>query len=70
MKSQMGTFHEVLPGNLVFFHFFYTGTKETTYLDQTIRFYMKNYILGPNFSSGGEILSKTIADQSVATYLL
>ena len=34
-KSQTGTFHEVLPGNLVFFHFYYIRTKELEYLDQT-----------------------------------
>ena len=61
----MGIFHEVLPGNLVFFQFYYIRTKELKYLDHTIKFYVKNYIIGLNFSSGGEILPKTIPDQPV-----
>ena len=61
----MGTFHEVLPGNLDFFHSYYIRTKEIKHLDPTIKFYMKNYTLGPNFSSGGEVLPKTISDQPV-----
>ena len=63
----MGIFHEVLPGNLVFFQFYYIRTKELKHLDHTIKFHVKNYIRSPNFSSGGEILSKTIPDQLVLT---
>ena len=61
----MGIFHEVLPGNLVFFQFYYIRTKELKHLDHTIEFHVKNYINSPNFSSGGEILPKTIPDQPV-----
>ena len=42
MKCQTDTFHEVLQGNLVFFHFYYSGTKEITYLNQKIEFSIKN----------------------------
>ena len=34
-KSHMGTFHEVLPGNSVFFHFCYNGNISTISLDYT-----------------------------------
>ena len=61
----MGIFHEVLPGNLVFFQFYYICIKELKHLDHTIEFHVKNYINSPNFSSGGEILPKTIPDQPV-----
>ena len=64
-KFQVDTFHEVLPGNLVFFHFYYTGTKELEYLDQTIGLNWKNYISTENFKSGIEKLSQTSRDQTV-----
>ena len=65
----MGIFHEFLPGNLVFFKFSFIHTKKLKYLDHTIKFYVKNYIICPNFSSGGEILPNTIPDQPVTTLL-
>ena len=61
----MGTFHEVLPGNLVFFHFYYIGTQEIEHLDHTIEFYVKNCINTENYSSGGDTLDKTVSDQAV-----
>ena len=57
MKSHMGTFHEVLPGNSVFFHFYYTDTIVTEYLDQTTALYGKNYISTENFTFGIQNLS-------------
>ena len=69
MKSQMGTFHEVLPGNLVFFHFYYIRTKELEYLDQTIALYWKNYISTEYFTSGIQNLSQLFRDQTVG-YIL
>ena len=64
----MGTFHEVLPGNLVFFHFYYIRTKELEYLDQTNALYWKNYISTENFTSGIQNLCKTFRDQPVYTH--
>ena len=61
----METFHEVLPGNLVFFHFYYIGTMEIELLDYAIEFYVKKYILHENFSWGGEMMPKTSSDQAV-----
>ena len=43
-KCQIDTFHEVLPGNLVFFHFYCFGTTEIEILDHATEFYVKNYI--------------------------
>ena len=37
----MGIFHEVLPGILVFFHFYYIRTKELEYSDHTTELYVK-----------------------------
>ena len=65
MKCQIGTFHELLPGNLVFFHFYYIGTKEIQHMDHTIEFSIKNYIIDEIFSNGGQFLSKTFRDQTV-----
>ena len=66
----MGTFPEVLPGNLVFFHFYYIGTQEIEQLDHTIEFHVKNCINTENFSSCGDTLYKTVSDQDVtAVYL-
>ena len=45
----MGTFYEVLPGNLVFFHFCYIGMQEIELLDHTTELYRKNYISTENF---------------------
>ena len=53
IKSQMGTFHEVLPGNLVFFHFYYIRTKELEYLDHTTELYVKSYNSKWNCTYGG-----------------
>ena len=64
----MGIFHEVLPGNLSFFHFYYTGTKELEYLDQTTGLYWKNYISTKNFISGIENLFQTSCDQTVRNF--
>ena len=57
LKCQMGTFHEVLPGNLVFFHFYCTGTIELEYLDKTTALNRKNYISTENFTFGIQNLS-------------
>ena len=65
MNCQIGTFHELLPGNLVFFHFYYIRTKELEYLDQTISLYWKNYVSTENFKSGIENLSQLFIDQAV-----
>ena len=65
----MGSFHEVLPGNLVFFHFYYTGTIEIEYLDQTIALYRKNYISTENFTAGIENLPQAFCDQIVVHVL-
>ena len=70
MKSHMGTFHEVLPGNLVFFHFYYIGTKEIQYyMDHTIKFSMKNYIIEWNCTSGIQFLSKRVRKQAVYIFV-
>ena len=61
----METFHELLPGNLVFFHFYYIGTKEIELLDYTTEFYVKNCISEKNFSSGVQTLPQTFRDQDV-----
>ena len=53
----MGTFHEVLPGSLVFFHFFYIGTKEIEYLDHTIQFSIEKYIIDEFFINGRQFLA-------------
>ena len=66
-KSQTRTFHEVLPGILVFFHFYYIRKKELEYLDQTIALYWKNYVSTENFKSGIENLSQLFRDQPVGT---
>ena len=65
----MGIFHEVLPGNLVFFHFYYSGTIEIEYLNQTTALYEKNYISTENFKSGIQNLSETYPDQ-IVLYIL
>ena len=62
----MGTFHEVLPGNSVFFHFYYIGTIVSEYLDQTTALYGKNYISTENFTSGIENLFPASPDPCVA----
>ena len=49
----MGNFHEVLPGISVISNFYYKRTKESTYLNQTIEFSIKNYISMEILSSGG-----------------
>ena len=64
-KCQIDTFHEVLPGNLVFFHFYYCGTIVIEYLDQTTALYGKNYISTENFTSGTKNLCQTSRDQIV-----
>ena len=64
----METFHEVLPDNLVFFHFYYIGTKEIEYLDHTTELYVKNCISGENYTSGGQTLPQTFRDQAVSMY--
>ena len=64
-KCQINTFHEVLPGNLVFFHFYYIGTKEIQCMDHTIEFSMKNYIIEWNCTSGIQFLSKRVRKQAV-----
>ena len=61
----METFHEVLPGNLVFFHFYYIGTKEIEHLEPTIVLYVKKCINAENYSSGGDTLDKPVSDQAV-----
>ena len=48
-KRPMGTFHEVLPGNSVFIHVYYTGTIEIQHIDQTIEFSIENYIINNIF---------------------
>ena len=65
-KSQMETFHELLPGNLVFFHFYYNGTQEIELLDHTTELYRKNYISMENYTSGVQTLYKTVSDQDVS----
>ena len=61
----METFHELLPGNLVFSNFYSYGTKEIENLDTTIEFYVKNCINKENYTSGVQTLSKTFCDQAV-----
>ena len=61
----MGTFHELLPGNSVFFQFYYIGTKEIEYLNHTIELNWKKYISTENFKSGIKKLSQLLRDQSV-----
>ena len=61
----MGTFHEVLPGNLDFFHFYYIGTKEIEYLNHTIELSIKSYISMEILSLGIKILCKTSRDQTM-----
>ena len=57
IKSQLGTFHEVLPGNLEFVNFYYTGTIEIEYLNHTTKMNWKKYISTENFKSGIQNLS-------------
>ena len=64
-KCQFDTFHEVLPGNLVFFHFCYIRTKELEYLGHTTELYMKSYISEWNCTCGGRFLSKRFRKQAV-----
>ena len=64
----METFHEVLPDNLVFFHFYYIGTKEIELLDYAIEFYVKKYINAEKITSGGDTLDKTVSDQAVCSH--
>ena len=52
LKCQIETFHELLPGNSVFFHIYYIGTKELEYLNQTTVFYWKSYKSTENFTFG------------------
>ena len=66
----MGTFHEVLPGNLVFFHFYYIGTQEIEYLDYTTLLYVKNWINTWNYSKGAHQSSRIRSDQDVKTLIL
>ena len=61
----METFHEVLPDNLVFFHFYYNGTKEIKYFDHTTEFYVKNCKSEENYTSGVQTLNQTFRDQAV-----
>ena len=61
----METFHEVLPDNLVFFHFHYIGTKEIKPMDYTIVLYVKNCISEENYTSGVQTLPQTFRDQAV-----
>ena len=61
----MDTFHEVLPDNLVFFHFHYIGTKEIKPMDYTIVLYVKNCISEENYTSGVQTLPQTFRDQAV-----
>ena len=68
MKSQVGNFHELLPGNLVFFHFYYIGTKDLGYLDQTTPLYSKSYASTEIFKSGIQNLSRLFRDQAVIIY--
>ena len=63
----MGIFYEVLPGNLVFFHFCYIGTKENELLDHTTELYRKNYTSMENYTSGVQNLTKTFRDQTVSS---
>ena len=65
MKCQVGNFHELLPGNLVFFHFYYIGTKELEYLDQTTELDWKSYIDTENLTFGIKNLSQPFRDQTV-----
>ena len=65
----MGTFYEVLPGNLVFFHFCYIGTMEIELLDHTTELYRKNYIRMENYRSCVQNLTKTFRDQTVLSGL-
>ena len=65
MKCQIRTFHELLPGNLVFFHFYYIGTKENQYLNHTTELNWKKYISTENFKSGIKNLSQLFRDQAV-----
>ena len=64
-KRQIETFHELLPGNLVFFHFYYNGTQEIELLDHTTELYRKNDISMENFTSCVQNLTKTFRDQTV-----
>ena len=61
----METFHEVLPDNLGFFHFYYIGTKEIKPMDYTIVLYVKNCISEENYTSGVQTLPQTFRDQAV-----
>ena len=65
LKCQIKLFHELLPGNLVFFHFYYIGTKEIQYMDHIIEFSMKNYIIEWNCTSGVQFLTKSVRKQAV-----
>ena len=65
----MDTFHEVLPGNSVFSNFYYIGTKEIRYLNQTIEFSIKSYINMEILSSGIQTLYKTSRDQAVCEFI-
>ena len=65
----MGTFHEVLPDNLFFFHFHYIGTKEIKPMDYTIVLYVKNCISEENYTSGVQTLPQTFRDQAVLVSL-
>ena len=61
----METFHEVLPDNLVFFHFHYIGTKEIKPMDYTIVLYVKNCISEENYTSGVHRSPRHPSDQAV-----
>ena len=61
----MGNFHEVLPGISVISNFYYKRTKESTYLNQTIEFSIKNYTSMEILSNGIELLYKTSREQAV-----
>ena len=65
IKCQMDTFHEVLPGNSVFSNFYYIGTKEIRYLNQSIEFSIKSYINMEILSSSIQTLYKISRDQAV-----
>ena len=67
MKCQVRNFHELLPGNLVFFIFYYIGTKEIQYLNHTIELSIKSYKSMEILSFGIKILCKTSRDQTVYT---
>ena len=65
VKCQIGTFHELLPGNSVFFQFYYIGTKEIEYLNHNTELNWKKYISSGNFKCHIQNLSLASRDQTV-----